>query len=323
MSTTLTQHATASFPDKPGQAGVGLLISMAAGDEGAYLAHDLGSEHAALDVRFMFNPWGVAGGRFVHLAGFDGSSDEVMRMTFDATTRGLEVWLPGGTMSAELDGVLPWQCIELGIDTVSGLAKLWVNGVLADQFSGDLSASTVQTVWLGAIHKQTAVAGDCYMDELCIADGYIGAVVAPPGQPHAGDPARWLVVYNTADTDAVSWADTYRQARGVPYANLAGLMLPTTETINAGQYAALAGAIEDYLTDNNLAGQVMGILLGYGVPGYVDYSGSGPLEAVPALMQTAGTSAGTIANANATPTPSGRLTFADLAGDRMTARMDA
>jgi hypothetical protein len=296
---------------------------MAAGDEGALIAHDLDSERAVLHVRFMFNPWGVSGGRFVPLVGLDGANGVVLRMTFDAGTRGLEAWLPGGLLSTVLDGVLPWQCIELGIDTVSDEATLWVNGVQADQLSGDLSASTVRTLWFGAVHKQTAVAGDCYMDELCIADEYIGPVIVPPTLPHAGDPSRWLVVYNSAGSDAVSWAEAYRQARGVPYANLAGLALPTSEMINAGQYAALVGAIEDYLTDNNLAGQVMGVLLGYDVPGYVDFTGSGPLEAVPALMQTAGTTAGTQSNANTAPLPSQRLTYADLAGDRITARMDA
>ncbi len=323
MSTVLAQSAEASFPDRASQSGVGLLVSMATGDQGALLAHDLGSQHAALHVRFLCNPWGVSGGRFVPLAGLDGHNDEVMRMTFDANTRVLEARLPGGSVSAVLDGVLPWQCIELGIDTVLGQARLWINGVPAGQISGDLSASTLRTIWFGAIHKQTAVAGACYVDEICIGDEYIGPAVALPTQPHAGDPARWLVVYNVADNDAVSWAESYRQARGVPYANLVGLALPTTETIDAGQYAALVGQVEDYLAGNHLAGQVMGILLGYGVPGYVDFSGVGPLEAVPALMQTADTSAGTPANANATPAPAQRPTSADMSGDRMTARMDA
>lgn len=323
MSTTLTQSAAAAFPDKPGQPGVGLRVAMAPGDEGALLSHDLGAEHAVLHVRFVFSPWGLSGGRFVPLAGLNGQGAEVMRVTFDAATRGLEVRLPGGSMSVVLDGVLAWQCVELGIQSVSGQANLWINGVLADQVGGDLSASTVQTVWFGAIHKQTAVAGDLYMDELCIADEYIGTVTIAPALAHAADPARWLVVYNRSDADAVSWAESYRQARGVPYANLVGLTLPTAETINAGQYAVLVEAVGDYLAENHLDAQVMGVLLGYRVPGYVDFTGGGTLEAVPALMQTAGATAGAVTNVNATPTPSQRLTFDGLAGDRITARLDA
>lgn len=323
MSTTMTQSATASLPDRPGQAGVGLLVSMAPGDGGALLMHDLGAEQTVLHVRFAINPWAVTGGRFVPLVGLDGVNGEVLRITFDTGTRGLEVWLPGGSLLAVLDGVLPWQCVELGIDTVSDEATLWVNGIQADQLGGDLSSSTVRTLWFGAIHKQTAVAGGCYMDELCLADEYIGPVVVPPPLPHAGDPSRWLVVYNSAVSDGVSWAEAYRQARGVPYANLAGLALPTSEMINAGQYTALVGAVDDYLADNNLSGQVMGILLGYGVPGYVDFTGSGPLEAVPALMQTVSTMAGTTSNTNASSVPTQRLSYAGLAGDRLTARMDA
>lgn len=324
MSTVLTQSTIAAHPDRPAHNGIGLMASMSAGDQGAYIAHDLGAEQAAINLRFVFNPSGLSGGRVVMLACLDGQSGEALRLSYDTDLALLLAWTPGGVeLSAQLDAALDWQCIEIGIDTVSGDARLWVNGTLVDQTNGDLFASTLQTVLFGAIHKQTNLVGDLYLDELCIADEYVGPIVVTPTQTHAADPARWLVVYNSADPDAVAWASTYRALRGIPFANLLGMSLPLTETIGATQYADMVGLVEDYLTENRLDDQVMGILLGYRVSGYVDFTGNGPLEAVPALMQTDTLSAGTISNANSSPATYQRLTINDLAGVRMTARLDA
>jgi uncharacterized protein (TIGR03790 family) len=324
MSTVLTQSNAAAYPDRSGLNGLGLHASMSTGDQGGYIYHDLGAPQAELNVRFVFNPWGLSGCRIVVLAGLDSQGKEALRVSYLVVSGVLSVWTPGGVqLSTELDGVIDWQCVEVAVDAVSGQASLWVNGVLVDQSVGDLSASTIQTILFGAIHKQTDVSGDLYLDELCIADAYVGPVIVEPDSSYASDPARWLVVYNTSDPDAVSWADAYRQARGIPFANLAGLALPTTETISASQYEDMVGEISAYLVDNGLDGQVVGILLGYRVPGYVDFTGNGPLESVPALMQTSDLSAGTAANPNASPASDARLTFDDLAGARMTARLDA
>lgn len=324
MSTSLFQSSTASFPDRPVNDGVGLAVVMSVGDEGAYLAHDLGSGQAVLHCRFVMSPWGLSGGRVVVLGGRDAVGAEALRVSFDAGTHTLSVWLPGGvSLSTALNEGIAWSCVEVSLDTVSGQAKLWVNGVLAGQASGDLSASVVQTVLFGAVYKQAGLVGDLFLDEICISDSYIGPVLVVPTSSYADDPARWLVVYNAADIDGHIWAESYRQARGIPFANMLGLMLPTTEVVSGAQYSDLITAVDEYLAVNQLDGQVMGVLLGFGVPGYVDFTGSGPLEAVPALMQTGSSVAGTVTNVNSSGMVGARLTADDLSGERMTARIDA
>ncbi len=296
---------------------------MSLGDGGSYLSHDLGAEQTTFHARFVFNPWDLTGGRVTLLAGLDGLDVESLRVNYDADSRVLSAWFPGGaSLSVVLDGAVAWQCVEVSVDTVAGSADLWINGVVADQASADLSASTIQIVWIGAVHKETGLAGSMFMDEFIFSDSYIGPVVVVPKQTHAGDPTRWLVVYNTADSDAASWVESYRQARGIPFANLLGLVLPLTETIDATSYADFVTAVEGYLSANQLSGQIMGILLGYRVPGYVDFIGDGPLTTVSALMQSSSTTSGPLLNVNASPTSYQRLAFNDLAGYRMTARID-
>lgn len=324
MSTELTQSTIAAIPDRPTHNGLGLKASMVVGDQGAYIAHNLGAPQAEINLRFTFNPSGLSGGRVVMLAGLDGQATEVLRLSYDTASSSLSVWIPSDTvLTAQVNGAIDWQCVEIGIDTVANQAKLWINGVLTDQHNGGLSDSTIQTIFFGAVHKHTYVSGDLFLDELCIADEYIGPVLVTPLQPHAGDPARWLVVYNSADPDAAPWANTYRDSHNVPFANVLGLVLPTTETIDTSQFTDLVNSIEDYLHANRLDGQVMGILLGYRVPGYVDFNGNGILEAVPALLQTNATTAGTIANVSASPASYQRLTIENLSETRMTARLDA
>jgi uncharacterized protein (TIGR03790 family) len=323
MTTTLSQSPTASFPDRPGVDGVGLMASMGLGGDGEYLVHALNEEQAVLHLRFMMNPASLAGGEVVVFVGFDATDVEQYRLVYNADSRLLSIELASSnTLSVTLEGAQPWQCIELRIDTIVGQADLWLNGVLADQVSGGFSLLKTQSVWLGVIFKDNSLAGDMYLDEVCLGDSYFGTVVVQPFSPYADEPVRWLVVYNTADPDASGWADRYRQARGVPFANLLGLSLPLTETINATQYASLVSNVDEYLARNNLDSQVMGLLLGYRVPGYVDFTGTGPLEAVPALMHTNTVAAGDVVNANASPVGNQRLVFDDLNGVRITARID-
>ena len=324
VNSLLTQSGSASFPDRPSEGGVGLLVSMSVGGEGSYLSHDLGAEQSVLHVRLLLNAQDVSGGAVTLLAGLDGADVECMRVTLNATGGDLAVWFLGGTtLSAAIDPGLSWHCVEMAVDTVADQADLWINGVAADKASADLSGSTIQTVQLGAVQKDTNTVGELYLDELILADSYVGPVVVEPGEPHAGDPARWLVVYNSADPDAGAWAEAYRTARGIPFANLAGLALPLTEMINTSQYTDLVAAVDDYLSLNQLDGQVVGLLLGYRVPGYIDSVGGGMYESVPAQIQNSSVTLGPGFNTHASPATYERLSATDLAGKRMTARMDA
>jgi len=323
MTTTLTQSSAAAFPDRPTQSGLGLHVTMSAGGDGGYLAYQHPSELVAIHFRCVLSVASVAGGTVVFAAGFDASGSESFRAGYDPATNILTVTLPGGVnLSATLSGGLPWHCVEIALNPATSSAQLWVNGLSEGQASGAGSLRNTQTIWLGSILKEAQTVGELYLDEFQLADSYIGPVKVDPLSPYADDPASWLVVYNTADLDASVWAEAYRQARQIPFANLLGLPLPTTEIIDATQYASLITSIDDYLSANNLTNQVMGVLLGYRVPGYVDFTGSGTLDSVPALMHRNTSTSGPAVNLNAMPTTYQRLAISDLAGDRLTARID-
>jgi uncharacterized protein (TIGR03790 family) len=313
----------ANFPDRPAGSGIGLRAVLAAGDDGQYLSHNLLSAHAILHVRLAFHPATVAGGLLVLLRGLNSSDGETMRLTYETTTRQITFALPTGTnISATLLTELSWHVVEIKLDTANGDAQLWINGLSAGQTSGSFAALTTQTVWLGVIYKATAATGELYLDEWVMAEEYVGPVRIEPAGDYANDPTRWLVIYNTSNADSRAWVDTYRAARNIPYANLLGLSLSSSETIDAAAYADLVNATNDYLTTNALTDQVMGLLLGYGVPGYVDFDDNGTLDAVAALMHRNLTVAGYSFNNNAADALPTRPTYSSLSGDRLTARMD-
>ncbi len=323
MSTVLSQSSSASHPDRPKDGGVGLQATMAPGDQGAFISHDTGPPLSYGHLRFTFNHSGMSGGRVVLMACLDAQGTEVLRVSYDSHTRQLIVWTTSGAqVSTFLDGVLPWQCIEVSFDAGTGQLELWINGVPADQMVGDLSAVLVQMCLLGAIQKQTDVTGELHIDEFCISDSYIGPVLVEPMATNAGDPARWLVVYNKSHVDAPAWAETYRQGRDLPFANLLGLTLPGDETITAAEYDLIRLAIQEYLSQTGLDNQIMGILIGYGMPGYVDFQSNGVLEAVPSLLQFNSATAGTVTNPNGASTIENRLGMGDLSSIRMTSRID-
>ena len=323
MSTVLSQSPTAAHPDRPSENGVGLLATLLPGDQGAMIAHDLGVTHSVTHMRFTFNPLGVSGGQLVLLVCMNDQGGEMMRISYHTATRQLDVWALGSTRaSTTLDGVIPWQCVEVAVDAANDHLELWINGVSAEEVNSGLSSWSMQTCWFGVIQKQSDVTGELYLDEFCMADGYIGPVLAEPKASHAGDPARWLVVYNKGASGGVEWADAYRQARGIPFANMLGISLSTHEWDDAFGYEHLASVIQDYLEQTGLDGQVMGILTGLAVPGYIDFQSNGVLDAVPSLLQSDALSAGEIPNPNASTPIEQRLNFSDLAGVRMTARID-
>src|SRR5262249_43341077 len=134
------------------------------------------------------------------------------------------------------------------------------------------------------VEKASGASGVIDIDEIVLADEPIGPVLVAPTSDFADDAARWLVVYNSAEPDSVAWAERYRAARGVPFANLLGLPLSSNEEISALEYDDLRAAVAGYLNDNHLDAQVMGILLGYRVPGYVDLGGFGDRSAIASLL---------------------------------------
>ena len=324
MSTTLSQSSDAGFPDRPRDGGSGLLVRLDPGTDAAYLAHEFHAPHHPLHVRFMLAPRTVGGGEVVLLVAFDAAGDEAIRLTLHPDTHRITATLGTGVpLVADLPAALAWHCVELGFDP-GHAAMLSVNGVPSATAPAD-PLPAIAAIWFGAPAKHRDAAGELALDELVLSGSSIGPVVVAPASPHADDPARWLVVYNADHPDAATWAEHYRAARGVPYANLLGLHLPLAQTIDTAAYASLAASVRGYLDATRLGEQVVGVLCGYAVPGYVrDEPGDVP-RAVASLLQHIADDGSLWPTANplavdAQPT---RVTPAALAGRLLTARIDA
>ena len=298
---TLSQSVVASYPDRPGGgAGVGLLVSIAgaggggggshwvtnhwatnhwaanhwlvggaAGDQaGQYIAHDLGSEQTLLHTRMLFAPGTLGGGAVVICAGYDSGATETWRITYTPSTGDLTATLATSeTLSAALVS-LTWHAIELQIDATNGVAELWVDGQSAATASGTFTALATQSVRVGGVIRDVTATGNLYLDEWVMATAYVGPVAVTPTAEDASDPARWLVVYNTALADSVTWAQWYLGQRRIPYANLCGLNLSTSEDIANAAWLNMRDAIASYIT-RHADLEITGILLGHGCPGMV------------------------------------------------------
>jgi hypothetical protein len=108
--------------------------------------------------------------------------------------------------------------------------------------------------------------------------------------------------------------------RGIPCANLLGLSLSLDETISTAAFDAFKQAVDDYLSDNGLQDDVLGIVCGHGVPGY--YTVSQLTESVVVHLQRSDGIELPVGNPlidQALARPSAM----NLSGHRMTARMDA
>jgi len=320
MTVNLTQSEAAAFPDR---GRTGLLVSLLPGPGGAYLSVELQDDLPAWHARWTMRDAGLAGGSAVVFACFDDGGAEVCRVTFDpALSRITALLATGQDLVADLPPHLAWHCVEVAVDTAAGGAALWINGVQRAATVGDYTALAARTFWLGAPLKDADLAGDLHLDEWVIADDDVGSVRVAADSPFADDPARWLVIYNTADDDAAAWAEHYRAARRVPCANLLGLPLPLNETIDAAQFASLHEAVELYLAQTGLDAQVMGLLVGYRVPGYVEFE-PGVRCAIDDLLHLASDQPGVAFNPGAIDALPARCTHSTLTPHRLTARLDA
>jgi hypothetical protein len=268
----LTQSAAAAFPDRPAAGGRGLRVTMGIGGDGAYLERDLGADVPLLHTRVLLNPGSAAHGAVAVLRGLSNAGAETFRLKFNPVAATITLVLATGqAIGGSLAAGWPWHCVEMKIDAAGGAVELWINGVSAGAIGGSLGALATRTLWLGAPFKDRCTCGEFDLDEWAIADGYIGPVRPDPVGVFADNPARWLVVYNTASADSMAWALDYRQKRAIRFSNLLGLALPLTEQVSEAQFDALRTAISDYVARNFPAGRIIGVLLGHGVPGLFTY----------------------------------------------------
>ena len=97
---------------------------------------------------------------------------------------------------------------------------------------------------------------------------------------HAGMPDSWIILYNANDPDSFSWQFTYRLMRGIPHANMIGLSASLDEHLDTKAEAQeqIIDPVREFLAANpQIEQRVMGIVLGYGLPGtYGTAPGGGP-----------------------------------------------
>lgn len=327
MSVSLSQTPAASFPDRPrvsqGGQGIGLHIALAAGNDGALLEHDLGGTPDPLHVRFMLRNATATDGRVVLMRGLDASSSQTFSVLLDTDARQITCELATGeNLVADLLHPIAWQAVEVMIDRTSGDAALFINGIERTAASGTFTSLQTQSVQLGGIYKDTAVTGDLFIDEVVFSTDYIGPVVVEPVSDFADDPARWLVIFNENSADAVTFAENYRAARDVPFANLLGLDCSTSETIDSAATIAINDAIDQYLLRHDMTQNIIGLLFGHGVPGNMDITAGGLLTSIPSLLTFNGAGPGTISNPLFVDDEPTRPSIANLAGLRLTARID-
>lgn len=325
MTTTLVQHEDAAFSDRPVIGGTGLQINCEAGDDGQALTIPATASGTSLHVRFALRNVSATGGRVMPVRLLDADGWQLAAIVFDLDSSQLAVEQIGlasmGLSVSELDR---WHVYELALDTIAGTTTIWIDGVVRNSWPSVMSLGNVAQLQVGAPRKDTGLAGEIHFDELIIDDQYVGPVVVEPSSDHPDDPTRWVVLYRLDDADSVAFAYSYHERRGVPLANLVPMDVPGDEVIDVTTYTALVAGITAYLSTNGLESQVIGILIGHGMPGYVDSTGSGLLESLPALLTKRDGQLSYFVNPHAsTPTKDNRLTVARLDGTYVTARIDA
>ncbi len=319
---TLSQTAAQAFPDRPNAtAGTALRAECQIGFNGAYVEHGLTVPASRIASRFLFHRGDAAGGEVTLLTVRGDDAGDVAELTWYADTRQMTLSpADGDALQAELVEGLAWHCVEVLVSTDTGAVSLAVNGITFGE-STTGSAAPIASMRLGAMDKSAELVGSFCLDEWVIGDGPIGPVRVAPTSAHADAPRRWLVIYNTAIDQSAEWAEHYRQARQVPYANLLGLALPAEEVIDEAALDAFRIALNTCLDANGLRDQILGLLLGFGVPGYAQLQGE--TEPIGSLLQTLDGQTTPLVNEQLTPDGPQRPTIDSIPERYLTARIDA
>lgn len=322
MSVALTQSNDAAFPDRH-PAGHGLAIACVPGLSGGVLdVNYLGTSLSSF-CRFMMNPHDLSGGTLRIAAASTSNQTPAWTLDYDATARSLTLSAPGtANLTATLPTEFAWHAVEIGHEPGLNTVTLWLHGRPAGSAALPTNTAAARRFHLGGMFKEHGVVGRGFIDEWAIADTYVGPVVVQPTSPYANDPARWLVLYRAADPDSRTWAEQYRAARNIPHSNLLGLDAPAAETIDLATYQQLLGQIETYLNRNRLRPQITGLLLGHGLPGYVQHPSLGQVHPLGSLLHTEDDDLNLRANPVANLDPLTRPTATSLSGVRFTARLD-
>ena len=317
MTTALSQYIGSSPPQLPGST----VLRIDTAQSMAVLRHDLGTPIDTLHARLMLNADQAGGGKITIAGGMDTAGEYVWQLVLDTDAPALALHIGDQSIGVPLARLIAWQAVEVGLDALAGSATLRINGIERGSISTAFNAT--RHTWVGGAFAAQSVLGTIEIDHWVLSTTPIGVAVSEPTADHGADPRRWLVIYNRDDQDSVAWADAYRSRRDVPYANLCGLALPTEETISAPEFEAMRQQISEYLTDNNLDEQVVGVLLGYGVPGYADVQGLGSPTPIASYLHTDDTHGLPVVNPMYQAQPTTRPTALDYTSVRLTGRVDA
>lgn len=317
MTTSLLQVNEGAPPHLPGSK----VLRVSAGNGDAVLLHDTGLARDVIYARLMVNPSQAQGGSIVITGGIDVLGNPVWQVVVDAAGMQIRLEIGDADVSVPYPAGMDWHAVEVGIDALAGYASLRLNGIHRAEINTDFTAT--RSAWLGGAFAQAGMLGSIDLDHWVLATEPIGLPIAEPNADHAGDPRRWLLVYNRNDADSIAWTDIYRARRGVPYANLVGLDLPMSETVSAAEYELMRQGINDYLDDNSLRSQVVGVLLGLNVPGYADVAAQGALTPIPSYLHTDDLHGLPVVNPLYQSTIGERPSASEYGGVRLTGRIDA
>lgn len=315
MTTSLSQIKGASPPQLPGDT----VLRVDTSADPAVVLHDLGADQQTFYCRLLFNVSQASGGTLALAGGIDASGKPPWQLVLDRVAQTVTVNAGQTQIFAPLNDALDWHCVEIGLD--AGLLTLRLNGI--ECASALTTPLPTQYAWLGGAFQSPGVSGQVDLDQWALATEPIGVPRSQPVHDHAGDPRRWLVVYNRSDADSRTWAAAYRDRRGVPHGNLCGLDLPLTETVSAAAYETMRQQISDYLDDNDLRDQIIGVLLGYRVPGYADVAGQGALTPIASYLHTDDTHGQPVVNPLYQSEIVQRPAAIDFGTARLTGRIDA
>jgi len=317
MTTALSQQPATHPTQLPGHT----VLRIDTAQTPATLVQDLASERDVLACRVMLDATQAEGGELSIAGGIDGRGVGVWRLVLDAAASQVRLVVGSQQALAPLQAPFAWQQVEAVLDAATGSAALRLNGIERDSITTSFNAT--RRAWLGGALFGPGLTGTVELDQWALATTPIGTAAPQPLHDHAGDPRRWLVIYNRSDADSAAWAQAYRARRAVPYANLCGLDLPGDETISAAAYQQMRQQIDDYLSDNGLASRVVGLLLGYGVPGYTDLQSLGQPTPIAAYLHTNDTHGNAVVNPLLQDPVTTRPTADDYASARLTGRIDA
>jgi hypothetical protein len=315
VAVSLTQAASAAYPDD-GPEGMGVRAEFGEGNAGRRLSLALPAGAQAVYGRVAVAGGGMASGRATLMRCQDASGRPLAWLTLDSD-RSVRLETAEASSSAVPLPALAWASLEMGLDPVGGVARLYIDGVSRGTASLPVGAESA-SIEVGVMDGRAATGG-LALDDWVVADGPIGPPVREPAEPHAGDPARWLVLYRADQAESVAWADRYRLARGVPLGNLLGLTTADAESVDAAEVDALRQAIRDRLAHGPLGSRVVGVLLGPGLPGLInDGAAVWPVAACIETDDAAGVLAINPLGGGAPARPTAEA----LAGRRIVARID-